>query len=208
MEFEEDPRLQERIRGFRGFGGSEVAAGVLVGKFHGRREGRKDWWCLTEWADFVVEDLRMRESVGVGRMATLGLMSMLVLVLVHLVAPVLGGFVVEQNSLTVTSPDSLKGVHESAIGNFGVPQYGGTMSGILIYPPVNMKACEAFSTPFFKPKNAGQRPFFALVDRGGKIMSPAVASNLLKLVKSWCFMGSLSQFLPAADLSLTSLAEG
>lgn len=38
MEFEEDPRLQERIRGFRGFGGSEVAAGVLVGKIR-RKEG-------------------------------------------------------------------------------------------------------------------------------------------------------------------------
>ena len=155
---------------------------------------------------FVVEDLRMRESVDVVRMATLGLMSMLVLV--HLAAPVLGGFVVEQNSLTVTSPDSLKGVHESAIGNFGVPQYGGTMSGYLIYPTVNMKACEAFSTPVFKPDKVGSRPFFALVDRGGKIMSPVLASTLLQPLKSWCFTGSLSQFQPAADLSLTSLAEG
>lgn len=122
--------------------------------------------------------LRMRESVDVG-MATLGLMSMLVMA--HLVAPVLGGFVVEQNSLTVTSPDSLKGVHESAIGNFGVPQYGGTMSGILIYPPVNMKACEPFSTPFFKPEKAGQRPYFALVDRGGKI---TVANTCVKFAKA------------------------
>lgn len=42
MEFEEDPRLQERIRGFRGFGGSEVAAGVLVGEIIGRKKGRKE----------------------------------------------------------------------------------------------------------------------------------------------------------------------
>ena len=174
----------------------------MVGKIIGRKEGL----VVNRVGGFVVEDLRMRESVDVVRMATLGLMSMLVLV--HLAAPVLGGFVVEQNSLTVTSPDSLKGVHESAIGNFGVPQYGGTMSGYLIYPTVNMKACEAFSTPVFKPDKVGSRPFFALVDRGGKIMSPVLASNLLQPLKSWCFTGSLSQFQPAADLSLTSLAEG
>ncbi|KAK1431624.1 hypothetical protein QVD17_08111 [Tagetes erecta] len=31
-------------------------------------------------------------------------------------------FVVEKNSLTVSSPDSIKGNHDSAIGNFGIPQ--------------------------------------------------------------------------------------
>jgi len=73
--------------------------------------------------------------------------------------------VVEQNALTVTSPDKLKGTYESAIGNFGVPQYGGTLSGTLKYPPVNRNACEKFSTPTFHAE-PGARPFFALVDRG------------------------------------------
>ncbi len=39
----------------------------------------------------------------------------------------MGRFVVEKNSLRVTSPNSLKGVYECAIGNFGVPQYVRTM---------------------------------------------------------------------------------
>ncbi|KAI8002847.1 Vacuolar-sorting receptor 1 [Camellia lanceoleosa] len=54
-------------------------------------------------------------------------------------------FVVERNSLKVTSPDALKGVYESAIGNFGVPQYGGTMVGTVVYAKANQKACKSFS---------------------------------------------------------------
>ncbi|KAK1312812.1 Vacuolar-sorting receptor 1 [Acorus calamus] len=79
----------------------------------------------------------------------------------------LGKFVVEKNSLKVTSPDSLKGVYESAIGNFGVPQYGGTMVGVVVYPKANVKACKEFGDfgVSFKSKPGGL-PTFLLVDRG------------------------------------------
>ncbi|KAK1265386.1 Vacuolar-sorting receptor 1 [Acorus gramineus] len=79
----------------------------------------------------------------------------------------LGKFVVEKNSLKVTSPDSLKGVYESAIGNFGVPQYGGTMVGVVVYPKANVKACKEFDEfgISFKSKPGGL-PTFLLVDRG------------------------------------------
>ncbi|AES73268.2 vacuolar sorting receptor protein, putative [Medicago truncatula] len=40
-------------------------------------------------------------------------------------------FVVEKNNLRVTSPDSIKGTYDSTIGNFGIPQYGGSMDGTL-----------------------------------------------------------------------------
>ncbi|GMH26386.1 hypothetical protein Nepgr_028229 [Nepenthes gracilis] len=76
-------------------------------------------------------------------------------------------FVVEKNNLKVTSPKSLRDVYECAIGNFGVPQYGGTMVGTVIYPKSNRKACNSFSgfDVSFKP-NAGGMPIFVLVDRG------------------------------------------
>lgn len=79
----------------------------------------------------------------------------------------LGKFLVEKNSLKVTSPESLKGVYECAIGNFGVPQYGGTMVGIAVYPKANKKACKSFDEfdISFKSKPGGF-PTFLLVDRG------------------------------------------
>ena len=75
----------------------------------------------------------------------------------------------EKNSLKVTSPDPLKGVYECAIGNFGIPQYGGTMVGIVVYPKSNRKACKGFDEfdISFKPKPGGF-PTFVLVDRGGE----------------------------------------
>ncbi|XP_052174973.1 vacuolar-sorting receptor 1-like [Diospyros lotus] len=78
-----------------------------------------------------------------------------------------GRFVVEKNSLKVTSPDSLKNVYECAIGNFGVPQYGGTLVGTVIYPKANQKGCKSFDDHdiSFKSKPGGF-PIFLLVDRG------------------------------------------
>lgn len=85
-----------------------------------------------------------------------------------------GRFVVEKNSLKVTSPDSLKDVYECAIGNFGVPQYGGTMVGTVIYPKANQKACKNFEDVeiSFKSKPGGM-PTFVLADRGGKLFYSA-----------------------------------
>lgn len=85
--------------------------------------------------------------------------------LVVLAGPALGIFVVEENSLTVSTPESLKGTYQSAIGNFGVPQYGGTLSGSVVYPKVNAKACERFPDSYFRSQG-GERPKFALVERG------------------------------------------
>lgn len=77
-------------------------------------------------------------------------------------------FVVEKNSLRVTSPDEVKGTYDSAIGNFGIPQYGGSMAGTVHYPKDNRKGCKDFSdfSISFK-KKPGQLPIFVLLDRGG-----------------------------------------
>ncbi|KAL5070291.1 hypothetical protein RYX36_021178 [Vicia faba] len=76
-------------------------------------------------------------------------------------------FLVEKNSLRVTSPDSIKGTYDSAIGNFGIPQYGGSMAGNVVFPKDNQKGCKEFdeSGISFKSK-AGALPTFVLLDRG------------------------------------------
>lgn len=81
---------------------------------------------------------------------------------------VVGRFLVEKNSLKVLSPDSIKGNYDSAIGNFGIPQYGGSMAGTVVYPKDNRKGCQKFedSGISFKTK-PGAMPTFVLVDRGG-----------------------------------------
>ncbi|KAI3991569.1 hypothetical protein MKX01_040579 [Papaver californicum] len=80
---------------------------------------------------------------------------------------VMGRFVVEKNSLRVTSPDSIKDTYECAIGNFGVPQYGGTLVGTVLYPKADQKACKDYKDVDlnFKSKPGGL-PTFILVDRG------------------------------------------
>ncbi|CAH1450459.1 unnamed protein product [Lactuca virosa] len=79
----------------------------------------------------------------------------------------IGRFVVEKNSLTVTSPESIKGNHDSAIGNFGIPQYGGSMAGTVDYPKENKKGCRKFDEFRISFKaNPGALPKFVLLDRG------------------------------------------
>ncbi|KAI3903267.1 hypothetical protein MKW98_031921 [Papaver atlanticum] len=75
-------------------------------------------------------------------------------------------FVVEKNSLTITSPDSIKGTHDSAVANFGVPQYGGSMAGTVVYPKENQKGCNEFDKISFHKNSAGGLPTFVLLDRG------------------------------------------
>lgn len=78
-----------------------------------------------------------------------------------------GRFVVEKNNLKVTSPESVRGVYECAIGNFGVPQYGGTMVGSIFYPKSNQKGCRSFKDADISWKNKpGGIPVFLLADRG------------------------------------------
>jgi hypothetical protein len=86
-------------------------------------------------------------------------------VLLAAAGPAAGRFVVEKNSVSVTSPEALKGKYECAIGNFGVPQYGGTLQGWVVYPKSNKDACKEFQTSF-KSHKSGERPNFVLIDRG------------------------------------------
>lgn len=91
------------------------------------------------------------------------------LLLLTLLESAAGRFVVEKNSLKVFSPDSIKGTYDSALGNFGIPQYGGSMTGAVVYPKDNRKGCKGFDGfgISFSSK-PGSLPTFVLVDRGGE----------------------------------------
>ncbi|KAH9608087.1 hypothetical protein KSS87_014650 [Heliosperma pusillum] len=89
------------------------------------------------------------------------------LVILTWVGSIESRFVVEKNSLRLTSPESIKGNYDTAIGNFGIPQYGGTLAGTVVYPKDNRKACKLFSDFDISFKNKpGALPTFVLLDRG------------------------------------------
>jgi len=103
-------------------------------------------------------------------MGALGFRRLLILLLELLAsaAAVEARFVVEKNSLMVTSPTSLRGRRDSAIGNFGIPQYGGSMAGAVVYPKDNANACDDFDGRHPFRAKSGAMLTFLLVDRGGK----------------------------------------
>ncbi|KAJ6705269.1 RING FINGER AND PROTEASE ASSOCIATED DOMAIN-CONTAINING [Salix purpurea] len=78
---------------------------------------------------------------------------------------VFGNFVVEKSNIRVLSPVSLRSKHDSAIGNFGIPDYGGYLVGSVVYPDKGFYGCQAFEgdKPF---RSKGSRPTVLLLDRG------------------------------------------
>ncbi|WOG85493.1 hypothetical protein DCAR_0104682 [Daucus carota subsp. sativus] len=77
-----------------------------------------------------------------------------------------GRFVVEKESISVLSPSDLRYTrHDASIGNFGVPDYGGSMVGSVVYPQKGSNGCSSFDgdKPF---KSKSSRPIILLLDRG------------------------------------------
>eukprot|EP00262_Sarcandra_glabra_P000226 TRINITY_DN10301_c0_g1_i1.p1 TRINITY_DN10301_c0_g1~~TRINITY_DN10301_c0_g1_i1.p1 ORF type:complete len:622 (+),score=76.84 TRINITY_DN10301_c0_g1_i1:239-2104(+) len=71
-------------------------------------------------------------------------------------------FNVEKSSISVLSPENLKSKHDSAIGNFGIPNYGGTMMGTVFYPQDASSGCSSIDVD--RPRS--HFPVFFLLDRG------------------------------------------
>ncbi|XP_054788380.1 uncharacterized protein LOC129294213 isoform X1 [Prosopis cineraria] len=64
----------------------------------------------------------------------------------------------------MTSPEKIKGTQDSAIENFGIPQYGGSMAGNIVCLKENHKGCTKLGDSFkTKP---GALPTILLLDRG------------------------------------------
>jgi hypothetical protein len=112
-------------------------------------------------------------------------------------------FVVEKNSLMVTSPTALRGRRDSAIGNFGIPQYGGSMAGAVVYPKSNKDACKEFETSF-KSHKSGERPNFVLIDRGGDRPSPRLCFFALSGSCFAAFYYSMLSMVITATTSTTT----
>ncbi|XP_077244387.1 vacuolar-sorting receptor 6-like [Tasmannia lanceolata] len=97
-------------------------------------------------------------------MENYGKFSSLILVL-NMVISVHCRFVVEKSSITVLSPDNIRDKHDSAIGNFGIPNYGGSMVGTIVYPQKTSSGCNPFDgDDAFK--SPSPRPIILLLDRG------------------------------------------
>ncbi|CAH9076180.1 unnamed protein product, partial [Cuscuta epithymum] len=79
-----------------------------------------------------------------------------------------GRFVVETNSITVVQPYDLHAKHNASISDFGVPKYGGSLVGSVVYPSAQHGGplgCSSFQG--FKPfKSKTSRPNILLLDRG------------------------------------------
>ncbi|KAJ9168473.1 hypothetical protein P3X46_019991 [Hevea brasiliensis] len=98
-------------------------------------------------------------------MARLGKLLFLFLVSELLGSFVFGRFVVEKSSISVLSPLSLRSKHDSAIGNFGLPDYGGFLVGSAMYHEKEGLGCQPFDgdKPF---RSKTPRPTILLLDRG------------------------------------------
>ncbi|KAJ0853396.1 putative EGF-like calcium-binding domain, PA domain-containing protein [Helianthus annuus] len=95
------------------------------------------------------------------------LLPMITMMIILVVKETEGRFVVEKNSISVLSPESLRSKQDAAIGNFGLPDYGGSMVGTVVYPqkPASSFGCSRFDgdKPF---KSNSSRPTILVLDRG------------------------------------------
>ncbi|XP_017701108.1 vacuolar-sorting receptor 6-like isoform X2 [Phoenix dactylifera] len=96
-------------------------------------------------------------------MASLQLATFLVL-LAAAICSVASRFIVEKSSIRVLSPEHIRGHHDAAIANFGVPDYGGTMTGVIVRPDKGTTGCEPFNNGPFKSRT--KRSVILLLDRG------------------------------------------
>jgi hypothetical protein len=77
-------------------------------------------------------------------------------------------FVVERANLQVLSPPALRGSYDTAIGDFGVPNYGAKLIGEVFYDPgSNALGCDVFPPDFLVNASVGVgHSKVLLVDRG------------------------------------------
>lgn len=87
---------------------------------------------------------------------------------------------VEKSSISVLNPLDLRSKHDAAIGNFGVPDYGGSMVGSIVYPQKGASGCSVFDgdKPF---RSKSPRPTILLLDRGGNRIIPTRICLFIRL---------------------------
>ena len=77
-------------------------------------------------------------------------------------------------------------MEDAAIGDFGVPLYGATLIGSILYPSSNRNGCSAFSESVHQDSTA--LPPILLVDRGGghHLCCLSVENNVLCMTQREC----------------------
>lgn len=80
-------------------------------------------------------------------------------------------FNVQTHAIYVEEPSDLSGDYEGAIGDFGVPLYGGSLAGEVRAPSTNRDGCDAFEDGAFEPAgwtdDDDDTPIIAMLERGG-----------------------------------------
>ncbi|MQL99971.1 hypothetical protein Taro_032700, partial [Colocasia esculenta] len=66
--------------------------------------------------------------------------------------------------LRVRSQDHIRGCHGGAIANFGMPNYGASMVGVVLYPDSSVDGCQAFDRRF--KSSDSSLPVILLLDHG------------------------------------------
>uniref|UniRef100_A0A0D3GJM6 Uncharacterized protein n=2 Tax=Oryza TaxID=4527 RepID=A0A0D3GJM6_9ORYZ len=118
-------------------------------------------------------------------LAGIGAVPFLIIVVVAVVGaavPAMGRFVVEKSSVRVLSPEHIRGHHDAAIGNFGVPDYGGTLTGVVVYPDKKATGCAEFDAKF---KSKSRRPVILLLDRGVITLHTMTMWDCYFALKAW-----------------------
>ncbi|GAB4818267.1 hypothetical protein N2152v2_005313 [Parachlorella kessleri] len=86
-------------------------------------------------------------------------------------------FNIETNTISVKEPADAAGEYQAAIGDFGVPLYGGTLMGRVEVHRDNTDGCKNFTAV---PPPSGDLPRIFLVDRGGRTPTGRTCYFVLK----------------------------
>ncbi|KAG0469998.1 hypothetical protein HPP92_016698 [Vanilla planifolia] len=118
---------------------------------------------LTYWLFLLVSSFsRTSQLMAYGRLGLEVFCKLWVTAL--FLSSVSGRFIVEKSSVRVLRPAHIRGTHEGAIANFGVPKYGGMLRGVVLYPEKGSTGCISFDEIHFKSRSG--RPVILLLDRG------------------------------------------
>ncbi|KAF7056867.1 hypothetical protein CFC21_064239 [Triticum aestivum] len=110
--------------------------------------------------------------------------------------------------LRVMSPPELEGTYGCASTDFGFPQHGGSMTGVVVYPRRNTMACTSFDDfgISLRSRPAGALPVILLVDRGECYYTTKVRNGQKAGAAAVLLVDQITQPLFTVDKSESSQA--
>eukprot|EP00213_Chloropicon_mariensis_P006548 CAMPEP_0197471192 /NCGR_PEP_ID=MMETSP1309-20131121/2084_1 /TAXON_ID=464262 /ORGANISM="Genus nov. species nov., Strain RCC998" /LENGTH=698 /DNA_ID=CAMNT_0043008705 /DNA_START=311 /DNA_END=2407 /DNA_ORIENTATION=+ len=86
--------------------------------------------------------------------------------LCHTVVSAGNKFNVQTHAIYLKEPSDIAGEYEGAIGDFGIPLYGGSLSGRVVFPDENRNGCKEYRQGTFTRDYGSDEVIIALVERG------------------------------------------